>query len=104
MESISSKYKVFLFPRAYREIEWIYAYISHEILETKLAKKQIDRIWEKIESLSTFPHAHQDRPVGRYSDKGYKRLLIDNYIAVFRINEDKKEVYVVTVQYAGRNL
>ena len=28
----------------------------------------------------------------------------DNYIAVFRIDEAEKTVYVVTIQYQGRNL
>ena len=31
--------------------------------------------------------------------KGYRQLIIDNYIAVFRIDEDTKTVAVVTVQY-----
>ena len=29
---------------------------------------------------------------------------IDNYIAIFRIDESNKTVYVVTVQYQGRNI
>ena len=36
--------------------------------------------------------------------KGYRQLLIDNYIAIFRIDEPCKTVYVVTIQYQGRNL
>ena len=42
--------------------------------------------------------------VGRYAGKGYKQLLIDNYIAIFKIDEATKTVYVVTVQYQGRDL
>ena len=30
-----------------------------------------------------FPKSHQDRLVGRYAGKGYKQLIIDNYIAIF---------------------
>ena len=41
---------------------------------------------------------------GRYAGKDYRRLLIDNYIAIFRIDEPHKTVYVVTIQYQGRNL
>ena len=39
-----------------------------------------------------------------HEGKGYKQLVIDNYIAIFRINENRKVVYVVTVQYQGRDL
>lgn len=41
---------------------------------------------------------------GRYAGKGYRQLLIDDYIVIFRINEADKTVYVVTIQYQGRNI
>ena len=37
-------------------------------------------------------------------DVGYRQLLIDNYIVIFRIDEVNKIVYVITVQYQGQNL
>ena len=55
-------------------------------------------------NLDTFPQSHQYRNEGRYAEKGYRQLLVDNYIVVFRINEADKIVYVVTVQYQGRNI
>ncbi len=98
------KYKVMLYPRAFRDIDGIYAYIALEKLAPENAKGQTDRIWAAIESLDSFPSAHQDRLVGRYAGRGYKQLLIDNYVAIFRIDEQHKTVYVVTVQYQGRNI
>ena len=98
------KYEVLLYPKAYRDIEDIYSYIALEKLEPDIAKGMTDRIWDAIDSLELLPYSHQDRLVGRYSGKGYKQLLIDNYIAVYRIDEAKKQVYVVTVQYGGKNL
>lgn len=68
------------------------------------AKAQTDRIKQAILNLSTFPQSHQERSEGRYAGKGYRQLLIDNYLAVFRIDESAKTVYVVTIQYQGRNL
>ena len=98
------KYKVVLLNRAYRDIEDIYAYIAHEKLAPENAEGQTSRIKKAILGLDQFPGAHQDRLVGRYADKGYKQLIIDNYIAIFRIDEKEKIVYVVTVQYQGRGL
>ena len=54
--------------------------------------------------LATFPYSHQERTEGRYAKDGYRQLLIDNYIVIFRINEVNKIVYVITVQYQGQNL
>ena len=97
------KYDVMLYPKAYRDIDDIYAYIEHEKLSQENAKGQTDRIWEAIKSLEELPESHQNRLVGRYAGKGYKQLIIDNYIVIFKIDKNVKKVFVVTVQYQGRN-
>ncbi|MCI5501959.1 MAG: type II toxin-antitoxin system RelE/ParE family toxin [Lachnospiraceae bacterium] len=97
------KYDVMLYPKAYRDIDDIYAYIAHEKLSPENAKGQTDRIWEAIKSLEELPESHQNRLVGRYAGKGYKQLIIDNYIVIFKIDKNVKKVFVVTVQYQGRN-
>lgn len=98
------KYKVKINPRAIRELDSIYEYITNEKLAPENAKGQVNRIKKAILNLDTFPQSHQERNEGRYAGKGYWQLLIDNYIAIFRIDEISKTVYVVTIQYQGRNL
>lgn len=97
------KYTVILYKRAIRDIESIYAYISTEKLSPKNARNLADRIKKAILGLDSMPQSHQDRIVGRFAGKGYKQLLIDNYVAIYKIDETKKIVWVVTVQYQGRN-
>lgn len=98
------KYKVMINPRAIRELDNIYEYIANEKLAPENAKGQVDRIKKAVLSLDTFPQSHQERNEGRYAGKSYRQLLIDNYIAIFRIDELYKTVYVVTIQYQRRNL
>lgn len=98
------KYEVMLYPKAFRDIDDIYAYIALEKLSPENAKGQTDRIWDALRTLEQIPEVHQDRLVGRYAGKGYKQLLIDNYVVVFKIDKDSKKVFVVTVQYQGRNI
>ena len=98
------KYRVKLNPRAFRDIDDIYAYIALEKLSPENAKGQTDRIKAALKTLEVFPQSHQERNVGRYAGKKYRQLIIDNYIAIFRIDEDKKIVHVVTIQYQGRNM
>lgn len=99
-----AKYDILLYPKAYRDIEEIYTYLALEKLEPGIAKAQTDRIWDAIGSLESYPESHQDRLTGRYAGKGYKQLIIDNYIAIFKIDKEKRKVFIVTVQYGGRNL
>ena len=99
-----NKYKIKINPRAIRELDHIYEYIANEKLAPEKAIGQINRIKKAILSLDIFPQSHQERNEGRYAGKGYRQLLIDNYIAIFRIDESLKTVYVITIQYQGRNL
>ena len=98
------KYSVILYPRAFRDIDDIYAYIALEKMTPENAKGQTDRIWDAIKSLEQLPESHQDRLVGRFAGKGYKQLIVDNYIIIFKIDKEQNRVYIVTVQYQGRNI
>lgn len=98
------KYKVQLYPRAVRDIEDIYSYITLDKLSPENAMAQTDRIWAALKSLDTFPSSHQNRLTGKYAGKGYKQLIVDNYLAIYKIDEKKKTVYVITVQYQGKNI
>jgi len=91
------KYKVKINHRAIRELNAIYDYIAKEKLSPEYAKRQADRI-------KSFPQSHQERNTGKYAGKGYRQLLIDNYVAVFKIDDSNKTVNIVTIQYQGRNL
>ena len=61
-------------------------------------------IKKSILDLGLFPKAHQERLEGCFAGKGYRQLLVDNYIVIFRIDENQRIVYVVTIQYYGRNI
>lgn len=98
------KYKVKISPRAIRELDSIYAYIANDKLAPENARGQVERINRAILTLEKLPQSHQERSEGRYAEKGYKQLLIDHYISIFRIDEVGKTVYVITIQYQGRNL
>lgn len=103
-KSTMDKYKVRLLPKALRDLDSIYAYIAIEKQSPANAKGQTDRIKNAVLNLDTFPQSHQLRQTGRFADRGYRQLLIDNYMIIFRIEEEEKTVYVVTVQYQGRNI
>lgn len=103
-KNILYKYTVKINPKAIRELNSIYEYIALNKLDFENAKNQVNRIKKSILNLDTFPQSHQERNEGKYAGKGYRQLLIDNYIAIFRIDETNKTVFVVTIQYQGKNL
>ncbi|EEG49076.1 hypothetical protein [Blautia hydrogenotrophica] len=46
------------------------------------------------------PYRCPERKRGGYANRGYRHLFVENYTAVFRIDEAKKMVIVVTVRYS----
>lgn len=93
------KYKIKINPKAIRELDNIYSYIANDKSAPENAVGQLKRIRKAILSLNIFPQSHQERTEGRYAKKGYRQLLVDNYIVIFRIDETNKTVYIITIQY-----
>lgn len=98
------KYNVRVSSKAAKEIEAIYRHIAVDKLSPENAKGQVDRIREAVLKLDTFPQSHQERMTGVYAGKGYRQLIIDNYIAIYEIKEQEKIVRVITVQHQRRNI
>ena len=104
IKSILDKYRIVISSRAIHELDLIFEYLANEKLALENAKRQVARIKKAILSLDTFPQSHQERNQGRYAGMGYRQLLVDSYIAIFRVDESEKTVIVVTIQYQGRDL
>ena len=98
------KYNVKVTPRAIRDLDDIFNYIALEKLAPENAFGQTERIREALKKLEIMPQSHQDRQTGRYAGRGYKQLLVDNYVVIFKIDEKQRMVTVLTIQYQGRNL
>ena len=93
------KYSVKLMSRALRDLDGIYDYISHTLLEPGTALNLVDRIEGAILSLETMPFRCPKRKQGAYAQSGIPTAFVENYTAVFRIDEAKKTVIVVTIRY-----
>ena len=44
------------------------------------------------------------RRMGIYAKGDYRQQFVKNYIIVYRVYKQTKEVHIVTIQYAPRNL
>ena len=94
-------YSVKLMSRALRDLDKIYDYISHTLVEPGTALKLVERIENAIFSLETMPYRCPERRRGAYAYRGYRQLLVKNYTVIYRIQESEKQVIVVTVRYSS---
>jgi toxin ParE1/3/4 len=97
---LEDKYAVKLLPRAYRDLGDIYEYIAQTLIEPCIAAKLVESLEEAIFSLESMPQRGALRKTGAYAGKGYRQLFVGNFTVLYRVEEAKKQVLVVTVRYS----
>ena len=70
-------------------------------MEKNIADKIITRILNRMERLRNMPKSCS-KIQGEYKEE-YRKLVINHYLAIYRVNDNNKEVYIVKVVYGGRN-
>ena len=93
-------YEVLLSPKALRDLDAVYAYISSVLQAPDTAEALIDKLEAEIFSLEQSPYRCPERSIGSYANKGYRQLLVKNYTVIYRIDETHKQVVIITVRYS----
>ena len=94
------KYNVSLTSRALRDLDSIYVYIAQTLLVPETALGMVDKIEKEILSLEEMPYRFPERKTGAYANKGYRQLFVGNYTVIYRIDEKRRQVIVVTIRYS----
>lgn len=102
--STLDNYEVLLSPRALRDLDAIYAYIADVLLEPTIADSLLNELESRILSLEQMPYRCPMRRIRAYANRAYRQLLIKNYTAIYRVDEEKKQVVIITVRYSRSNL
>lgn len=93
------KYQIKLLARVARDLEDIYDYIANEFKVQETAEHMIDLLEQAILGLDEMPYRGSVRRTGAFANKGYRQIFVKNYTIVYRIDESKKQVIIVTVRY-----
>ena len=99
----SSKYEVILTERAREDLNEVYDYIANSLMAENTAINLYKKILNDILRLEEYPEAYSI--IERYKDNKYqyRKLIIKNYVAVYRIDKLNRKVYIVRIVYGGRN-
>lgn len=94
-----AKYTVKLMQRASSDLDDIYNHIADDFKETGTAEKMADSLEEAILSLNEIPYRGSIRRTGAFANRWYRQLFVKNFTIVYRIDEARKMVIIVTVRY-----
>lgn len=95
------KYKVQLSNKAKDDYKSIIRYIRYELLEPNIAEKYAELIRNELNSLEYQPQKFAIIDYDIIKKYNFRKLIVKNYIAFYRINEDEKIVNVERILYSG---
>lgn len=94
-----NNYTIKITPKAANDLDNIYSYISEELFALDSAIDLLYRIEESIMNLKKIPFSCNYVGDEFLRSKGYRKLIIDNYIAFYLIDEENKQVVIMRVLY-----
>ena len=98
---MENKFKLKIFPSAQDDMEQIFEYISVNLCNPSAALDQINDFEKAFDNVCTFPDSCPLVNNEYVKDKSLRKLIVNNYIAFYRIKNH--EIQVVRVIYGMRN-
>ena len=96
-------YKLTVSRNAHNDIDEIVGYISGELKNPQAAASFIDNVDKHYTLVAENPHMYSLCNDERLERMGYHKIVIKNYLILYRINEENKTVYIVRIVYGGHN-
>ncbi|MBC7785104.1 MAG: type II toxin-antitoxin system RelE/ParE family toxin [Burkholderiales bacterium] len=93
-------YRVIISPAAAHEIEAIHAWIAQDSPQN--ARQMVAKIFAAIDGLQVLPHRNVVRHLSPRLRNAVRSLPVRPYVMYFRIAEDDRIVYVLTLRHGAR--
>lgn len=94
------KFDIILTEMAKKDLEEIYEYIYENLKEPKIADRLMRKIEKEILSLEISPYRYMKVHIKPRNDV-YRRLIIENYIVLYKVNIEDGVVIVYKILYGG---
>jgi toxin ParE1/3/4 len=89
---MAKKHRIEYLPVAVRDLQSIFDYISGDLSSPQAALLLLDTIDEKVQRLSEFPYSCECARDATLKKKGYRLLVIQNYIVFYVVLKDIVEI------------
>ena len=100
---MDKKFKIIMQNSAQKDILTIYNYISIVLGNTAASNKLMQKIKDRFNEIATYPKSAPLLINEYVKNKNIRKLIIDNYIAFYEINEQKNEIIVLRILHCTTN-
>lgn len=98
------KYNYNFTPLAEEDIDSVLSYISEQLLNKKAANDLFSKIEKAIENICEFPYSFADCSYYLITDINIRHANIDNYVLIYEVLEETKQINFLRFRYAKMNL
>ena len=97
-------FKVKFSQQAVDDMDDIIGYLSHELYNPQAAERFYRTINQKLTLLEENPYIYPLHNDERLREKGFRFVVIGNYLMFFLADDDNSVVNIARIVYGGRNL
>jgi hypothetical protein len=97
-----NKYSVEFTANAVSDLEQIYLYIANELFNPDAAQRLLDKFEKQIMVLRSYPLSSNLVQDTFLRKKGYRKLVVENYLIFYLVDEISNKVRIMRVLYGGQ--
>lgn len=97
------EFEIIIEQTAERDLLSILTYITNILKEPSTARRIFRSIREQVLSLNRLPERCPLVKEEPYSTMGIRKLLVENYIVFYFVNQKRREVHVIRILYNRRD-
>lgn len=101
--SEGKRWNVKLLPVAAADFEETAHYIRVKLANISAAKALVDELYHALEQLKTHPMIGPMVEDELLAAGGYRKLVVKNFLALYKLDSERKQVIVMRIIYGGRD-
>ncbi len=96
-------YKLIVSKEAHNDIDDIIHYIAVELVNPVAAASFLDDVEKGYHAVADNPRMYSLCNDSRLSKDRYRKIVIKNYLILYRIDDEMQTIFIVRIIYGGRN-
>lgn len=99
----SMEYRVELTAEFLNEIDEICEYISKKLKNIDASNRLREKVMYNVLLLEKSPKMFAEIEKTNKTKRLYRRIVVNNYVVLYTVDENKKIVYIAYIYYKGQN-
>lgn len=95
-------YEIYYTPLAAEDLDEIDTYICETLCNPQAAEHLMEEMEKSIHRLRDFPYIGSEVEDAYLASKGYRKLVVENYLVFHLVDDVSRVILIMRVQYGAR--